>query len=314
MRTLSVREVADALGMTPRGVIQRLNRGQLKGTKKLNQSGIQEWQIYANREILQAVESKKGPDGGQVSQQTLDFAPDGEDTVDAEGITIEEEDDGGPSNWRDIELARLEMLAEKLVKPLTERLEFQAAELREKALQLEEKDRQLRLLPDLEKRAEEERKAAELRALEVEALKKQIEAIAAEKEQIEQGKVLAEEAANEAQSKLQTTESLKAEIQGQLQALRSEQAEEERKAAEVRALELDELKQQIEAIAAEKQLMEQGKLLAEEAANEAQSKLQSTEALKIEIQGELQGLRSELEKVKQPWWKKLFSGSATELG
>ena len=248
MRTLSVREVADALGMTPRGVIQRLNRGQLKGTKKLNQFGIQEWQIYANREVLQAVESKKGLDAGQATQPSLDFAPNGEDTVDAEGITIGDEDDGGPSNWREIELARLEVLAEKLVRPLTERLEFQAAELREKALQLEEKDRQLRLLPDLEKRAEEERKSAELRALEVEALKKQIEAIAEEKQQIEHGKLRAEEAASEAQSKLQTTETLKAEIQGQLQALCSENAEEARKAAELKAVEVEALHKQIAAL------------------------------------------------------------------
>lgn len=215
MKTLSVREVADALGMTPRGVVQRLNRGQLKGTKKQNQFGIQEWQVYANREIMQAIESKKGPGGETASQQSFDFAPDGEDTVDAEGIAIEDDEDGGPSKWRDIELARLEVLAEKLVKPLTERLEYQAAELRDKERQLEEKDRQLRLLPDLEKRSEEERKAAELKSLEVEALKKQISALEDEKGQAEERLTDLEaerQGAEEARAKVEELERSMAEL------------------------------------------------------------------------------------------------------
>lgn len=63
--------------------------------------------------------------------------------------------------------------------------------------QIQEQQRQIKLLPDLEKRAEEERKAAELRALEVEALNKQIAAL--EEERKAQGAKLEKVDALEAQ-------------------------------------------------------------------------------------------------------------------
>jgi hypothetical protein len=171
MRTLSVKEVAGALGMTPRGVIQRLNKGQLKGTRKSNQFGVQEWAVYATKEIVQALEIKKS--GGQyVAPEQSNFAPDEAEAIEAEEISYGEgENPDGPTNWREIELERLELMAEKLVKPLTERLEAQAVELREREKEIEEQRRQLRLLPDVQKQAEEERKAAEIKALEVAALK-----------------------------------------------------------------------------------------------------------------------------------------------
>lgn len=183
-KTYSVREVAAALGITQRGVVQRLNRNQLKGTKKVNQYGTAEWQIYANKEISNAIEALKNAGGDNLTQQSFAPEADGayEDAIDAEGVDVEEAI--GQADWIDLERKRLEMLAETLVKPLTEQLAFQAAALREKELELVEKDRQLRLLPDFQKKAEEEakaaekeREAAEARALEVIALKKQITAL-----------------------------------------------------------------------------------------------------------------------------------------
>ena len=177
MKTLSVKEVAGALGMTPRGVVQRLNKGQLKGTRKPNQFGVQEWSVYATKEIVQALEIKKN--GGQyVAPGQVNFSPEEAEAIEAEEISCgESEEPDEPTSWREIELERLELMAEKLVKPLTERLEAQAVELREQEKEIEEQRRQLRLLPDLQKRAEEERKAAEIKALEVEALHKQIAAL-----------------------------------------------------------------------------------------------------------------------------------------
>lgn len=187
-KTFTVKEVAVALGITPRGVVQRLNRNQLKGTRKTNQFGTPEWQVYATREISQAIESLKS-DPSALAQQS--FAPDAndnyEDAIDVEDVDVEEAFE--QSDWIDVERKRMELMAEALVKPLTEQLVFQAAALREKELQLEDKDRQLRLLPDLQKRAEDERKVAEVerkaaeeRALEVIALKKQVSALEAIKE------------------------------------------------------------------------------------------------------------------------------------
>lgn len=229
MKTYSVKEVAEALGMTPRGVIQRLNRGQLKGNKKLNQFGVPEWQVYANREILLAMETQKPDTESQINEQS--FAPASEDTIDAEDIEVSGDfsADPGPANWRDVELARLEVLAEKLVKPLAERLEVQAGELREKERLLEEKDRQLRLLPDLEKRAEEERKAAEIRALEVEALKKQITALEEVKQEsesklssLEEERRLADEAQRKVQELEQAMYDLQAKKEAEAEAIQSQ--------------------------------------------------------------------------------------------
>lgn len=176
MKTLSVKDVAFALNMTPRGVVQRLNKGQLKGTRRTNQFGTQEWVIYATKEIMQALADKRGDSAKATGE--YNFSPDAE-TIDAEEVypdNIEEE-----PNWREQEIERLELLAEKLVKPLTEKIAAQAMMINAQEQQLEEQKRQIKLLPDLEKRAEEERKAAELRALEVEALNKQIAALEEER-------------------------------------------------------------------------------------------------------------------------------------
>ncbi len=254
--------------MTPRGVVQRLNRGQLKGNKKLNQFGVSEWQVYANREILMAMEAKKSSASGALSEQS--FAPDADYTMNAEDIEVSGEYSvaDAPRNWRDVEMARLEVLAEKLVKPLAERLEAQAAELREKERLLEEKERQLRLLPDLEKRAEEERKEAELRALEVEALKKQIMALEEVKQESESKLAALEEerrTADEAQLKVQELEKAMSELR--------EIDEANRRAGE----------EELERIKAEKEA-------------EAQA-----------VQEKLSGLTAKLEDLQRPWWKKLFS-------
>jgi len=267
MKTFSVKEVAEALDMTPRGVIQRLNRGQLKGNKKLNQFGVAEWQVYANREILMAMESKKySSTNSPINDQS--FAPDADDTIDAEDIEVSGDfASDGPTTWRDIEMQRLEVLAEKLVKPLAERLEAQAAELREKEKLLEEKERQLRLLPDLEKQAEEERKAAEIRALEIEALKKQIGALEEVKLESESKLAALEEerrATEQAQHKVQELEKAMSELR--------EIDEANRRAAE----------EELERIKAEKEA-------------EAQS-----------VRDQLNSLTSKLEELQKPWWKKWF--------
>lgn len=266
MKTFSVKEVAEALDMTPRGVIQRLNRGQLKGNKKLNQFGVAEWQVYANREILMAMEARKSSPGSPINDQS--FAPDADDTIDAEDIEVSGDyGTDGPTNWRDIEMQRLEVLAEKLVKPLAERLEAQAAELREKEKLLEEKERQLRLLPDLEKRAEEERKAAEIRALEIEALKKQISALEEVKQESESKLSALEEerrATEQAQLKVQELERAMSELR--------ETDEANRRAAE----------EELERIKAEKEA-------------EAQA-----------VRDQLNSLTSKLEELQKPWWKKWF--------
>ncbi len=283
MKTLSVREVAAALEMTPRGVIQRLNKGQLKGTRRANQFGVQEWLVYANKEILRAIEAKRG--AGTAGQQ-LDFGPNENDTIEAEEVFYgdSEEDLNKLSNWRQIEMERLEVMAEKLIKPLAERLEAQAVTLREQELMIEEQNRQLRLLPDLQKSAEEERKSAELKALEAEALKKQIIAL---QEQLE--RKLVPEIRQQVEDELKSKDGELAALKQQLASLDAER--QKAQGLEARIAELQESKAE-----SEKAMQNEIERLRQEKDTQAQS-----------VQEQLGLLTKKLEKMEQPWWKKMFS-------
>ncbi len=186
MKTISVKEAAEALGVSPRAVQYKLQNGDLKGTRTKNQYGVAEWRVWPNKEISEALSQKQGakPDG---SADAINFSPNESEAVDAEEVTFNDGEEvfDEPSNWRQVEIERLELMAEKLVKPLTERIEAQAVALREQENIIEDQKRQLRLLPDFQKQAEDERKASELRALEVEALNKQILAMEEEKQVLE---------------------------------------------------------------------------------------------------------------------------------
>lgn len=289
MKTLSVREVAAALEMTPRGVIQRLNKGQLKGTRRANQFGVQEWLVYANKEIMLAIEAKRGAGPGTDGQK-FDFAPDENYTVDAEDVSYgdSEEEVDTPTNWRQIEMERLEVMAEKLVKPLTERLEAQALALREQEKVIEEQNRQLRLLPDLQKSAEKERKSAELKELEAEALKKQIAAL---QDQLEHK--LVPEIRQQVEEELKQKDGELAALKQQLASLEAERQRAE--ALESRIAELQQSK-----VESEKAMQDEIERLRQEKDAHAQS-----------VQEQLGLLTQKLERMEQPWWKRWFSAGET---
>jgi hypothetical protein len=115
----------------------------------------------------------------------INFEP--EDVVEAESVDGPE----GPEAATQTEprfATEFQSLVEQCVRPLVEEVKAQALALAEKERIIEDQKRQLRLLPDFQRQAEqerqhaeEERKAAELRALEIEALNRQIAAIEQEK-------------------------------------------------------------------------------------------------------------------------------------
>jgi DNA repair exonuclease SbcCD ATPase subunit len=93
-------------------------------------------------------------------------------------------------DWHPESKANLESLVETFMKPLVDKvatqeraLMQQASVLADQEKAIEEQKRQLRLLPDLEKQAEERRKEAETKELEAIALAKQIEAMKAQAEE-----------------------------------------------------------------------------------------------------------------------------------
>jgi len=182
MKTISVREAAAALGLTPRAVTYRLDKGHLKGTLTKNETtGVPEWRVYPNKEIMAGLNAKNAAE--------INFEPAEDVIVEAQSIestnveSIEEQRNFAPD---------FQAIVEQCVRPLVDEVKAQALALAEKDRIIEEQSRQLRLLPDLEKRAaeeralaDEERKAAELKALEVEALNKQVTAMTEEKKQLE---------------------------------------------------------------------------------------------------------------------------------
>lgn len=273
MRTLSVREVANALGLTKRAVMYRIEAGKLKGTRITNAHGLDEWRIYANKEIIEALGPVRS-DEQKIEQQSLNFEPEDE-TVEAEEITYSE------SGRSSDDLERLAFLAQKLISPLTARLEEQAVALREQEAIIDEQKRQLRLLPDLEKKAEEERKAAELKALEVEALHKQVRALESERKSVQE-------------TEQQTNRELET-VKAQLQELQNERTEADRARQKVEELEQIVARLKEEDIARQERALKELELLKEQKEDHARA-----------IQEQLGAMQTELKKMKEPWWKKLF--------
>lgn len=196
MKTISVKQVAEALELTTRAVVYRLEKGQLKGTQQPNAFGKQEWRVYPTKEIIEGLKKRQGSEiksDGETGDESLNFSPDGTDIVDADQVVENEQNIGSPegvheqnqASWREVAKETLKGLAEELVRPLGETIRAQQDLLAEKDRIIAEKDQQLKLLPDYQKQADEERQAAQLRALEVNALKKQIEALQAHIEQQE---------------------------------------------------------------------------------------------------------------------------------
>jgi flagellar biosynthesis GTPase FlhF len=260
LKTISVRDAAAALGITNRAVLYRREKGHLKGQLIKNDNGVPEYRIYPNKEIIEGLKRIGSPliaseaiqeaDIVEAEAQTV-FTP-GEDTqdmsVDPEGI---DDIKGKPGDWTDPARATAGGVAEELwsnlINRFLEKLEEKDQLIGVMRTELADKDRQLKLLPDLEKKAEEERKAAELRALEAAALQKQIEAMQAEKE----------EALN-AQQKVE-------ELERQMELLRAEEAE------------------KLERLKAEK------------------------EAHESAIEKQLAAVTEELQQMRKPWWKKIFT-------
>ena len=209
MRTVTVKEAADALGLTTRAITSRLAKGDLKGTQKTNAYGVKEWRIYPTKEIASKMKLDQDSDVGE-----NDFPP-LEEAVDAETI-YEEVQESQHQTWVEEERSRLRLLAEEMMKPLVETIRSQEQ-------QLQEQSRQLKLLPDFQKQAEDERKAAHLKAVEAAALEKQIEALKAEKEESDRAKeqvaALEQSLKEQERVKNQEIEALKAEKDAQQKAV-----------------------------------------------------------------------------------------------
>lgn len=277
---LSVKEAAAALGCDERWIREKLNQGQLKGEKK-NIGMKEKWFVYKGE--IDAALARKGPPGSQEAAPNLpafsldpaqtNFAPQSEPAPYAGGIPSQavqvpppilpqqqnqlvetqpkpqalQEDDSSEvvDAELDVEARRLELIAEKLIKPLTEQLNLRDKELQQASYRLgylegkmEDQEEQIKLLPDYQSRAEEgERlkieaeqaklraaeleKISEIREHEMEALRKQVAAVEAERQAAEEAKAKAEALAQELEVIKATKEAEAKASQEQLAALTS---------------------------------------------------------------------------------------------
>ena len=177
MKNVTVREVAQALGLTKRAIMYRLEDGRLKGVRVKNENGQTEWRVYPTKEIIEALNKLAA-----ANPTTEAVTPEVDDIVDAD---VELEDYSETSNnvqeWEERQKAQMKAMAEEFMRPLLERFDAQSRALANKEREIEEL--KIKLLPDLQKRAEEERKAAEQKELEVIALQKQLDAVREAQEQ-----------------------------------------------------------------------------------------------------------------------------------
>lgn len=324
MKTLSVKQVADVLGVSPRAVLKRLSSGQLKGTRRTNKYGVEEWWVYPTKEIQYSLKASGRIDilGGNeslsdaevVDVHTQNFAP--EDDVVDEEVPEVPSSQPDPGKWAGDARAATSGVAEELWNNIISRFLGELKErdqlIGEMRSELADKDRQLKLLPDLEKkasdaeaerkrseelrlraeaeseRAEAERKNAEIKALEVEALKKQIAAlqeVPAVEKQLYEEKEAIENELNELPSELEQARIKQEEIKALEEKLAS--VDDYKKLAEEAQAKLNELQKIVE---------EQN--LAQESAKESQT---------AAIREELAALSKKLDKSQTPWWKKLLS-------
>lgn len=194
---VTVKEAASALGIDERTVREKLSNEEWRGEKKL--VGLKEkWFMHRGELDRQVERLKLSKPEERITLQGMDTVFDDSSAIDAE-ISEPLPEEAAPK----VELGNftnqvVETLWNQFSNKFLEQLEVKNQLIGELRAELSEKDRCLKLLPDLEKRAEEDRKAAELKAFEAEALHKQLAAI--------------EEQKQIAEKKAQTTESLETEL------------------------------------------------------------------------------------------------------
>lgn len=317
MKTISVKQVATALDITPRAVIYRLEKNQLRGTQSPNAFGKQEWRVYPTKEIVEGLKRNSGnveqARKEAVDTSEFDFSPEDIEIVEASAIyegsteaSSERNPDGSteipeetvgsyrePPDWQAMARETAKSMAEELVRPLGEiikRQQDQLAEQQEQLVQrdllIEDKNRQLKLLPDFQKEAEQRRQEAESKELEAIALAKQIEAMK------ELGREKALEAERLAKLEKETLPTLERHLE-------QERLDKERAVAEARnqIAALEKSKRQAEEARAE---LEKSLLL--EIARLKEDKDEQSKA----VQDKFLALTEKLDKLDKPWWKKLL--------
>jgi hypothetical protein len=201
---VTVAEAASALGIDERTVREKLSKDEWKGEKRL--IGMKEkWFMYRGELDRQVERLRILRPQERVSTQGLDGVFDQGDQSDQQSIdaqTIEVHADNSANEK--LSIAFDEVLT-KLTEQFSKQLNAEKDVVYTLKRELEDKDRQLRLLPDYQRQADDERKAAELKEMEAQALRKQILAMeeAQSRAELEAERILSEKEAQVSAVQLQ---------------------------------------------------------------------------------------------------------------
>lgn len=180
---LFLQDAAELTGLSEKTLRRNIKKGALKARKgKTVNAKIQ---VQITSDFLGRVNKE-----AQTEEFDEDTSLDGVsiEEVSVEDVTYpehEEASDFRPTGEKPLmDKEMVQTLLNELMSPLLKRVEEQAVVLREQERTIEDQKTQLRLLPDIQKREEEERQARELAELEKQALIKQVEALQAEQAEL----------------------------------------------------------------------------------------------------------------------------------
>lgn len=281
MRTLTVKETAKVLGVSVRTIQNRLASNELSGKRITNQYGTSEWRVWPNKEILDKLKDFPLDDFAGPNHLNEEFqGGDSSAVLEAEAMEVD-------SNYYEETQAPIKTMIREMSQQFAEQLGKEKQLNFELQRELQEKDAQLKLLPDFQKQAEDRRKEAESKELEAIALAKQIEAM----------RLIAEsKAADLARLNELETETLPT-LERQL--------EQERLQKEVTAAESA---TKVTALENARQESEASKLILEETLQAEIARLRNEKEDQAKaIETKFDALNQTLEELQKPWWKKLFT-------
>lgn len=168
----SVEEVAEALKTTERTVRRMLNDGRLSGSQHLDK-GKMIWRVNATKEILAKLERSIDIDPIDVEPVPSEHEPVAHDEAGADEATWRQNRSTNAS-------AVIEQIWDQLSDKFLEKLSAKDQLIGELRHDLQDRERQLKLLPDLEKRHRDEVERSNLEFQRAQALEMQIEAIKVE--------------------------------------------------------------------------------------------------------------------------------------
>lgn len=302
MKTLSVKQVAEVLGVGTRAIIKRLDKKQLKGTRRVNKYGTEEWWIYPNNEIKAALEKAGridilGPQQSYADADIIDLdeeliAPD-EDEQSEEGT---ESIPVNAGSWTDETRGSTQEMAEGVWNNIIGRFLGELKErdqlIGEMRSELADKDRQLKLIPDFQKEAEIKRQEAEAQELKAIALGKQIQAM----QELDRSRAFEAERLTRLENDI--VPNLKRQLEQERLQKETDLAE-----ASAKLIALENAKQEAEVARIKLEASLQSEIARLRDEKEEQAKAIET---KFDVLNEK---LEELQKPHAPWWKKMFTSS-----